>query len=616
MTSIAEFLCETQDQNQDTYIKELLSLPSDQVQEYISRLISMYDVDLIDSVKYTLEKIVTDCDIDINLKFECVKILYTKNGRCKSCFDLANIILSEISTGKRTFANDNMSTNIKVELCKYLLASDITNVKDNDMKDNDIKDKITNKDGTVNKETKDDTTIKAFIKILLDSPHNLEYRFKILLELKSINNQFVVYSYELLYKSKYNGKDDIVKYVRTRLLISQFLLSATSDIKSSDILYEIYQYAIDKKLDDNTRADSADILVHFGREHNLVNSDKTSSKSFAEIGKGIIASLSSTTKKSTIYDNKQNVHSKDIEASVEKYLKLLGSFDGKSEWASIVAEINDDINNKQQTNNKRQPDNGNKQQTFNKEKIESSLFRINIDNVIYPGNQVLKTIFIKIWDIVQGFKDSKEGIDSKRTSIKETDNKEVSNTEVHKENIKYNTLKTRILEELDEASGTCSSGFVTRIVNIMSGFGFNLNIGFKNQLKANVHARMNKLIRNSPKCDILLDELASKRFCNDAATNVDAFESDLSILDEKSDVKSHNVSKDVLEKITPDRQKNNKKELDTFLRENTMTIYDELYLEFVGKRSTDPQFTAVKGLYINHDEFEMWFRDAISEFDE
>ena len=93
-------------------------------------------------------------------------------------------------------------------------------------------------------------------------------------------------------------------------------------------------------------------------------------------------------------------------------------------------------------------------------KIYLSLNRIEIDRSTYLGN-TLSRILIKIWSYIQTneFKDE---------------------------------LIIRLLQELEEMSGTCSSGFVGRLINTLSGFGnITINISFEDQLISNFIGRLN-----------------------------------------------------------------------------------------------------------------------------
>lgn len=104
-------------------------------------------------------------------------------------------------------------------------------------------------------------------------------------------------------------------------------------------------------------------------------------------------------------------------------------------------------------------------------------------------------------------------------------------------------MKERLLEELGEMSGTCSSGFASRLINTISGFGeFNLRISWVDQIISNFKGRLNYRIRH------LEDE---------------------------------DYRDDILEEMTID---SNKYELRgnflKFFRDNMLNIREELYEEF------------------------------------
>jgi hypothetical protein len=63
---------------------------------------------------------------------------------------------------------------------------------------------------------------------------------------------------------------------------------------------------------------------------------------------------------------------------------------------------------------------------------------------------------------------------------------------IHESEFKYEMIK-RLLEELDEMSGTCSSGFVSRLVNVLSGFDekLSIRISYEDQIIANMNGRLN-----------------------------------------------------------------------------------------------------------------------------
>jgi hypothetical protein len=59
-----------------------------------------------------------------------------------------------------------------------------------------------------------------------------------------------------------------------------------------------------------------------------------------------------------------------------------------------------------------------------------------------------------------------------------------------------NEMIKRLLEELEDMSGTCSSGFLCRLLNTISGFGeLTIFISFEDQLISNFVGRLNSYAR-------------------------------------------------------------------------------------------------------------------------
>ena len=54
----------------------------------------------------------------------------------------------------------------------------------------------------------------------------------------------------------------------------------------------------------------------------------------------------------------------------------------------------------------------------------------------------------------------------------------------------------RLFEEFDDMSDTCSSGYISRIVNVLSGFGgWSLTISWEDQITSNLAGRLNAKLR-------------------------------------------------------------------------------------------------------------------------
>jgi hypothetical protein len=92
--------------------------------------------------------------------------------------------------------------------------------------------------------------------------------------------------------------------------------------------------------------------------------------------------------------------------------------------------------------------------------INSSLLRIRIDQLLYPGSQSLTTIFLRIFNQIE------------RHAEKEL-------------------LMERLLDELIDMADTCSTGHASRLVNVFSGIdGFFMRMNWRDQIQANISGRL------------------------------------------------------------------------------------------------------------------------------
>ena len=228
------------------------------------------------------------------------------------------------------------------------------------------------------------------------------------------------------------------KESRYKILCSQYLL--TNKIKTEQVESSLLNICNDEKEEYNVKADSADTLLKLGTDKTI----KSAKKIIKELGKNQ-KSLN------TVYNNLQNAHDEDIEESVKNFLLDIA---GVKENPNLnYDKICEDLNKYCKDNSIQKIDD-----------VNSSLLRIKLDQIIYPGSQTLIGIFNKIYSIIIKHQ-SKE------------------------------LLLQRLIEELIDMTATCSSGHCNRLVNTFSGVdGFNLNIGFSKQIQSNIAARINKAI--------------------------------------------------------------------------------------------------------------------------
>jgi len=314
----------------------------------------------------------------------------------------------------------------------------------------------------------------------------------------------------------------------------------------------------------------------------------------------------------SLFDNAQNVHTKEIEESVKDVLQFLISVptmvidDNNIDFSYISMQINiilkeeiPSIENKEQTGELK-CDNcylnintegfcGEVCKLMNEKhnKIKLSLNRIDMDRTLYSSfNSNLSLITVKLWSYIQQheFED---------------------------------TMILRLLEELEDMSGTCSSGFLSRLINTISGFGnFSLRISFTDQIISNFVARLNYYARritdeNSPfRTDLLYNVVELYVYKKEIHLKYPNVVSMKKLIDEylstNSYEKINNILEDfeeeVINEIMLETVKfNNRRHFLMFFRQYMLRIREELYEEFKS--------------FVTDTEFDLTIRKAISAYE-
>ena len=282
-----------------------------------------------------------------------------------------------------------------------------------------------------------------FRNIINDNKIDCDYRYKNILSLEKKNiPSFKFFITNACLDFLKNNKNMIMY----RILSSQYLLqhcTITDDIKI-EIQEMIFSFSNDIELDYNLRADAADTLLSLGTSEYKIKA-KEIIMILGRIGGDV----------KTIFQNAQNVHSNEIEKSVYEILEYLLLY---PTYKINKIPINFDYIEKEI----KQTD-----KAIEKDDIFISLNRIKIDRTLYSKfNNTLSNVLIKVWSYIIGH--------------------------IHKEE-----LVIRLLEELKDMSGTCSSGFLSRLVNVLSGFDdkFNIRISFEDQIISNFNGRLNAFVR-------------------------------------------------------------------------------------------------------------------------
>ncbi len=317
-----------------------------------------------------------------------------------------------------------------------------------------------------------DNSDKYFRILINDQNIDCDYRYNCILSLEKsgvYDSQFFIH----------NACLDFVKEDKNRtmyrILAGQYLLQHFEKNekveKENSILVQdiLIGFATDNDLDYNLRADAADTLLSLGNGE-YKNQARDIIMCLGRIGGN----------NRTIYDNAQNVHASSIEKSVNDVLQQLCTIVPileinriQIDYDYVYHEIEDILKEKHFTCDKVCKNNnteeikfcGNecKKQFEKEDKIRIALNRIKMDRVLYTNfNNTLSNIFVRLWSYIveSEYKDE---------------------------------MVQRLLEELEEMSGTCSSGLASRLVNVISGFDeeLTIRISIEDQIVANFSGRLN-----------------------------------------------------------------------------------------------------------------------------
>ena len=325
-------------------------------------------------------------------------------------------------------------------------------------------------------------------------------------------------------------------------------------------------FAQDPDLDYNLRADSADVILRLGSDENK------------ETAREIIMLLGRQDGNvKTIFDNAQNVHVDSIEDSVLDALEFLSSIDMKTisgipgtpqiTFEYVKKQIDDLLDDEKpvKTKKKSKTYEENKKLFDDKlDKINISLNRIYMDRALYSKyNCSLLHILLKIWTYLTS----------------------------HDSHIE---MKKRLLEELIDMSGTCSSGFASRLINVISGFGdFNFTISWRDQIIANFTGRLNALARS------ITDE-------SKISSNFELYinkDTQNDITDDEQKLEYLEIFQELVlgEMTINSNDYASRKHFLKFFRKHMLSIRQEMYEEFK--------------THIDDTSFDLYFRSAIGSYE-
>lgn len=361
----------------------------------------------------------------------------------------------------------------------------------------------------INKEN----TIKIATSLFNDERLECEYRYDCIVRITKDIKKYIKKYIEQIY---YNFITYQKNHTRYRIMCSQYLLTDKKSEHREKTMEIISSFCLDETLDYNLRADAADTLLKYG------------DKKHKDIAKDIIFLLGrENSLDKTVYGNRQNVHDEDIESSTLESLRFIFSINTAVNYTfeDVCDYILETINDLEENS---------------KNSVKSSILRISLDQSLYNGYN-LRSILLKIYTIISNHKDSL-------------------------------SLKNRLIEELIDMANTCSSGHVSRLVNIFSGFSIdentnvvNLKIGIKKEIQSVLIAKINYRIKK---------------------------------------IEDENVKEKILEELSSSGNISEKKNLSFFFRSHICEIEEEIRNDYISQSLLTEQ------------QFAEYFREAVVFFEE
>lgn len=291
---------------------------------------------------------------------------------------------------------------------------------------------------------------KYLIEIINDETIHIKNRYNAILGVENTQlsqknkNYFII---EGLFHVVFNCINLMYQLMASQYLLK--LLHSTESKKYKIYLEKVQLFVVDICLNHeeyNSRADAADILIN------------CNDKYLKQIGEHEITILGSGT---DYFTNNQNVHIKSIEKSCEKNLEILmikvyitqDILISLNEFKELIGE-----------------------EKYNQ--LDLAIERIISDRSVYTKYKLtLVSIFCKVYSYIK-----------------------TSSSKYH--------LSIRLYEELLDSIGVCSSGFMARIVNCLSGFDdFSVGINFEDQVSAYFTNIVNTKIKLIDNNDLILQEM-------------------------------------------------------------------------------------------------------------
>jgi hypothetical protein len=335
------------------------------------------------------------------------------------------------------------------------------------------------------------TRISTLYVFICDTTIENEYRYRTILGMENnvSDNGFTV----MINACKVFLENDKNK-TSYRILACQNILARKNDIQDDSCevaTNKLIEFMTNENLPHNLRADAADVILHFGTEKTI----QTAESVLRELGGRDIHN---------IYDNKENAHTETIETSVKETIQYIDALNLNPiptldtvsynilQLAKQMYRPRTEIMEQKTSKFKKgaversetrciQREQFSDEKTEHEERVETALLRIELDRTVFRDvNHTLQSILRHIYAYIQSHDCRKE-------------------------------LEKRLVEELVDMAGTCSTGFIGRLVNTLSGFGeHSLRISWADQIAANLAGRLNAKMKEDENLDAIVEQMVNK----------------------------------------------------------------------------------------------------------
>jgi hypothetical protein len=453
-------------------------------------------VNIIDADKNILSALIIDLTISLNSRIKALELFYATFGQ-EECIELVNRLSTMYQfSGTKVLEkylheicmNSNISSFLKITIAKSICYFDKKKdigyqILDHVCKNmSDVATPCQIEAVCLLMEHTDYKTQSKqyFCNIINNEKLECDYRYKTILSLENKNIlDYLDFLSHAALEFFYKKTNRTFYRILSAQVLMQTCKSKLDSISHINIENTLLEFSQDGELDYNLRADASDVILRLGSEANKI------------LARELIMILGRQNDVKTIFENAQNVHITEIEESVLEVLEFLSSIEMKTisgipgspviNYDYIKKEIDEMIKNKMPSKNLEipsgaQPVEDPKKdllfQEYNEklDKINISMNRIYLDRALYSNyNCTLLHILLKVWTYLTSHDCEQD-------------------------------MRQRLLEELVDMSGTCSTGFAGRLINVICGFGkFNLRISWRDQIVANFNGRLNAKARDITK---------------------------------------------------------------------------------------------------------------------